>query len=114
MTGFEQWSAKISAALGKPIVFVLAVATVVAWALSGPLLGFSDGWMLVINTFTTIVTFLMVFMVHNSENHNAQALQAKLDELIKSNEAARNDLIAAEDMSSEELEQVRESPKEST
>lgn len=114
MNKFDAWSAKLSDALGKPIAFILAVTIVIAWAIAGPILQYSDVWMLVINTFTTIVTFLMVFMLHNAENHNSKAVQAKLDELISSTEAARNELIGAEEMSSKDLEQVRESPKEST
>lgn len=114
MTKFEEWSAKTSEALGKPYVFIVAVLMVVVWAVFGPILGFSEGWMLIINTLTTIVTFLMVFLVHNSENHNSKAVQAKLDELISVTDAARDSLIKAEELSEVTLEEVRESPKEST
>lgn len=114
MSKFDHWSASTSEALGKPISFGIAVLIVVAWMVAGPILGFSAGWMLMINTITTIVTFLMVFMVHNSENHHAKAVQAKLDELISVSQAARNELIQAEDMTDSELDKVREPPKEST
>lgn len=114
MSKFDDISAATSNALGKPLAFALAVTAVVIWALAGPLLGFSEGWMLVINTVTTIITFLMVFLVHNSENHHAKAVQAKLDELIAVTSAASNQLIKAEDLTDKDLDEVRESPKEST
>ena len=88
---------------GRPKVFVLAVAIIVVWAFSGPVFGFSDTWQLVINTGTTIVTFLMVFLIQNTQNRDAHAIHLKLDELIRADKHARNRLLALEEMSDEEL-----------
>ena len=92
--------------LGTPLAFVAACAIVVLWALSGPLFGFSDTWQLVINTGTTIVTFLMVFLVQNTQNRDARALHLKLDELLRSVKAARNQLINLENCTDDELERI--------
>ena len=93
-----QWS-------GQPFAFVLAVALVLVWALSGPFFGFSETWQLVINTGTTIITFLMVFVLQNSQNRDGKALQAKLDELILTSHAA-NRFIGIEKLSEEELRKL--------
>jgi low affinity Fe/Cu permease len=93
---------------GKPITFVLAVAVVVAWAVMGPVFHFSDTWQLVINTGTTIVTFLMVFLIQNTQNRDTLALQLKLDELIIATKAARNSMAGVEELSQEDLEMVKE------
>jgi low affinity Fe/Cu permease len=89
--------------VGRPQVFLLAVGVVVVWAVTGPIFRFSDTWQLVINTGTTIVTFLMVFLIQNTQNRDAHAVQLKLDELIVANKNARNALLGAEGMSDEEL-----------
>jgi low affinity Fe/Cu permease len=88
--------------LGKPATFMLSVALVLIWAACGPLFHFSEGWQLVINTGTTIVTFLMVFLIQNSQNREAAAAQAKLDELIRSSKA-RNEFIAVQRLSDDEI-----------
>ena len=93
---------------GKPATFVLAVAVVVLWAVTGPLFHFSDTWQLVINTGTTIVTFLMVFLIQNTQNRDTLALQLKLDELILATKAARNSMAGVEALSQEELETAKE------
>jgi low affinity Fe/Cu permease len=88
---------------GRPRVFTLAVAVILAWAITGPIFGFSDTWQLVINTGTTIVTFLMVFLIQNAQNRDASAIQAKLDELIRAGGRARNEFIGIEHLSEPEL-----------
>ena len=93
---------------GRPHTFALAVAVVILWAITGPLFGFSDTWQLVINTGTTIVTFLMVFLIQNTQNRDTEALQLKIDELIRVTELARNRLINLEDLTEEELDKVKE------
>jgi low affinity Fe/Cu permease len=93
--------------LGTAWAFIAACAIVVVWAVTGPLFGFSDAWQLVINTGTTIVTFLMVFLIQNTQNRDARATQLKLDELIRSIHKARNQLIDLEDCTDEELDQVQ-------
>jgi low affinity Fe/Cu permease len=97
------WSAT---KVGSYWAFIAALGLVVAWAATGPVFGFSNTWQLVINTSTTIVTFLMVFLLQYDQNRNAKALQVKLDELIRSKEGARNMLVDAEDMSDEQLEEL--------
>ena len=101
---FAKWTAHQA---GRPHTFILAAATVVAWLVSGPLFGFSDTWQLVINTGTTIVTFLMVFLIQNTQNRDTEALQLKLDELIRANRDARNRLLDLEDLDEDELERVK-------
>jgi low affinity Fe/Cu permease len=91
---------------GRAWVFALAVATIVVWGVSGPFFGFSDTWQLVINTGTTIVTFLMVFLIQNSQNRDSAAIQVKLDELIRVGKA-RNSLVGIEHLTEEELEELR-------
>lgn len=99
-----QWT---SQQCGRPSTFVLAGVVIVVWALSGPFFGYSDTWQLIINTGTTIVTFLMVFLIQNTQNRDMSALHLKLDELIRVNEAARNKLLTLEDMTEEELERLK-------
>ena len=104
---FEHLAAKVAAAAGQPLAFALALSIIIFWALSGPLFGWSDTWQLVINTGTTIVTFLMVFLIQNAQNRDASAIQAKLDELIRAVADARNEFIGIEHMSESELNKVR-------
>jgi len=102
--GAARWA---SDAFGSAPAFLVAGAVVVLWALTGPLVGFSDAWQLTINTGTTIVTFLMVFLIQNSQNRDARATHLKLDELIRSINAARNGLIDLEDCTDEELDRIK-------
>ena len=90
--------------VGSPWAFIVALGVIIAWAVTGPMFGFSDTWQLVINTGTTIVTFLMVFLIQNTQNRDALALQLKLDELIRVMKKARNEMVKLEDLDDEELE----------
>jgi len=103
-TNFARWAATAS---GRPITFVLAVGIIAVWAVTGPLFGFSDTWQLVINTGTTIVTFLMVFLIQNTQNRDTEALQIKLDEIIRATRGARNAMLDLEEMDEKELNQIR-------
>src|SRR6201989_46521 len=100
-----QWT---STQRGLAHPFALAIIVVLVWAVTGPLFGFSDTWQLVINTGTTIVTFLMVFLIQNTQNRDTEALQLKIDELIRVSERARNRLISLEDLTEEELDRVKQ------
>jgi low affinity Fe/Cu permease len=103
---FARIAVAIAHAAGKPVTFLTAAALVILWAVSGPVFGFSDTWQLVINTSTTIITFLMVFLIQNTQNRDTAAIQIKLDELILRLDGADKKLTAAEDMSDEELERL--------
>jgi low affinity Fe/Cu permease len=103
---FADLARRISCALGTPTAFMLACAVVILWILTGPVFGYSDTWQLIINTGTTIVTFLMVFLVQNTQNRDARALHLKLDELLRSLNQARNRLIDLENCSDEEIAQI--------
>jgi low affinity Fe/Cu permease len=92
---------------GQPAAFALALATILLWVISGPLFGWSDTWQLVVNTATTIATFLMVFLIQNSQNRDAAAIQAKLDELIRAAERARNEFVGIEHLTDSEIERIR-------
>jgi low affinity Fe/Cu permease len=92
---------------GRPMTFMIALAIIALWALTGPIFHFSDTWQLVINTSTTIVTFLMVFLIQNTQNRDTEALQIKLDELIRAIEGAHNALLDLEELDEEELEEIR-------
>jgi low affinity Fe/Cu permease len=104
---FDAFARKAATLCGKPVVFLAAVIVVVGWACTGPLFGFSDTWRLVINTGTTIVTFLMVFLIQNTQNRDTLAVQIKLSELIIAVKGAKNQLASAEDLSESELENLR-------
>jgi low affinity Fe/Cu permease len=105
---FAHFASRTAHLAGKPLTFFIAVGLVVAWAATGPLFGFSDTWQLVINTSTTIVTFLMVFLIQNTQNRDTLALQVKLAELIISMQGAKNKVATAEDLCEEDLEQLHE------
>lgn len=104
---FEKSSARITKAVGSSTAFLLAVLVIIVWAVTGPIFHYSDTWQLVINTGTTIVTFLMVFIIQQSQNKDSMAIQLKLNELIASDERASNRLIVVEDLSQEELEVLK-------
>ncbi|HUM11236.1 MAG TPA: low affinity iron permease family protein [Myxococcaceae bacterium] len=101
--GFRRFANSASRALGTPLAFSIAVLVVLVWAATGPLFHFSDSWQLVINTGTTVVTFLMVFLIQATQNRDATALHLKLDELIRSSREARNTFAALEEASEDEL-----------
>ena len=103
---FRKFAENTANAVGSYWAFLLAALTVIIWAVSGPLFGFSDTWQLVINTGTTIVTFLMVFLIQNTQNRDGAAIQAKLDELIRAS-AAQNRYIGIEQLTEEELDELR-------
>jgi low affinity Fe/Cu permease len=104
---FTEAATRVARAAGRPWAFAICVALVLAWALTGPLFGYSDTWQLVINTGTTVVTFLMVFLIQNTQNRDGAAIQAKLDELIRTS-AAQNAFIGIERLTEEELDEIRE------
>jgi low affinity Fe/Cu permease len=104
---FTRIAGAIASFTGRPLAFILALGTVVLWAITGPLFGFSEVWQLVINTGTTIVTFLMVFLVQNSQNRDSAAIQAKLDELIRAVADAREQFIGIEHMTDAEIGDIR-------
>lgn len=104
---FAKISGLIAGQSGRPLTFILALACVVVWAATGPLFGFSEVWQLVINTGTTIVTFLMVFLVQNTQNRDASAMQAKLDELLRAIENARQDFIGIEHLTDRQIEEIK-------
>ena len=98
---------RIAAFIGRPVAFIAALLFIILWAATGPLFGFSDTWQLVVNTSTTIITFLIVFLIQNSQNRDAAAIQAKLDELIRATKAARNEFIGIEHLTDHQLEAIR-------
>jgi low affinity Fe/Cu permease len=104
---FQKMSNKVTRATGSPYAFIIALTVVIIWAITGPLFGFSDTWQLVINTGTTIITFLMVFIIQQSQNKDTTAIQLKLNELIACNERASNRLVDIEDLTEEELEKIK-------
>lgn len=105
---FDALATKASNAAGKPLAFTLAIAVVLAWLVTGPLFGFSDTWQLFINTGTTIMTFLMVFLIQHTQNKDTRALQMKLNELIAAQPGASNRLIDVEELDEDELEALHD------
>ena len=94
-------------AMGQPAAFGTALAVIILWAISGPIFGFSDTWQLIINTGTTIITFLMVFIIQNTQNRDAEAMHIKLDELIRAMDQAQNALLNLEELEEDDLERIR-------
>ena len=105
---FTRFASAVSRGSGSPAAFLVAGAIVLAWLVSGPFFGYSDTWQLVINTGTTIVTFLMVFLIHATQNRDAEAAQLKLDEIIRSLKGAHNVFVGLEDLEEDELLAIRE------
>jgi low affinity Fe/Cu permease len=103
---FTTCATMVAHATGKPLAFAICLATVLLWAISGPIFAFSDTWQLVINTGTTIITFLMVFLIQNTQNRDARAMHLKLDELLRAMEGARTGLVDLEDLSDHDLRQL--------
>jgi len=103
---FSRFASRTAQLVGHPYMFIAAVIVLLVWAFSGPVFHFSDTWQLIINTGTTIVTFLVVFLIQNTQNRDAKALHLKLDELIRSHVPARNDMIDIEKLSDEELDEL--------
>jgi low affinity Fe/Cu permease len=99
-----QWTAQ---QCGRASTFMLACVVIIVWAVTGPVFGYSDTWQLIINTGTTIVTFLMVFLMQNTQNRDTASIQLKLDELIRANENARNAMLSLEDMTEEQLKRIK-------
>ncbi len=104
-TEFSKWIAEVA---GHPITFSLALLTIIVWGVTGPLFGYSDTWQLLINTGTTIVTFLMVFLIQKTQNRDTQAIHLKLDELIRVTKGARNMMLDLEHMDDESLQRLRD------
>jgi len=106
-TWFSRFARAVATAAGKPIAFGMATGILIVWAISGPIFGYSDTWQLIINTGTTIVTFLMVFVIQNSQNRDSEAIQVKLDELIRALDGAQNKLLDLEELEQEEITRIR-------
>jgi low affinity Fe/Cu permease len=111
---FTWFAGKIAFAAGQPLAFVVAFALIIVWGVTGPVFGYSDTWQLVINTTTTIVTFLMVFLIQNSQNRDGAAIQAKLDELLRAVDKARGAFIGIEHLTDKEIEKIRDALERET
>ncbi len=105
---FSNFSRHISNFSGQPTTFILACTIIVVWLITGPFFSYSDTWQLAINTGTTIVTFIMVFLIQNTQNRDSEAVQIKLDELIRAHEGAHNALLDLEELTQEQLEKIKE------
>jgi low affinity Fe/Cu permease len=108
-TRFAKWTAH---ATGRPAAFIIAASVVVVWAITGPIFHYSDTWQLVINTGTTVITFLMVFLIQSTQNRDAEATQVKLDEIIRAIGNAKNELLDLEELEEDELDKIRETYEE--
>jgi low affinity Fe/Cu permease len=104
---FRKFACRSSEAVGSPISFIIAVIVVIGWAVTGPLYNYSDTWQLVINTGTTIITFLMVFLIQNTQNRDTKLIQIKIDELIRAQHTARNQLLNLEHLTDDELTHLK-------
>lgn len=104
---FTAFAHRVASWAGQPFAFILAMSVIICWIVTGPLFHYSDTWQLIINTGTTIVTFLMVFLIQNAQNRDGSAIQAKLDELIRAVSDARNQFIGIEHLTEAELEQIK-------
>jgi low affinity Fe/Cu permease len=105
---FDRFAKRTAHAAGRPMIFAIAALVILVWAITGPLFHFSDTWQLVINTGTTIVTFLMVFLIQNTQNRDSQALQLKLDELIRATKGAHVALLDIEELSEKDLNKIKQ------
>jgi low affinity Fe/Cu permease len=105
---FRAFSARVSDRVGSPAAFIIGLGLIVVWAMTGPMFGYSDTWQLVVNTATTIVTFLMVFLIQNTQNRDARAIHLKLDELLRAVKGARTAMVALETSTDEELAELQE------
>ena len=105
---FTKIASKAAHVMGQPATFIVAVGFIVVWAASGPLLQYSDTWQLIVNTATTVMTFLAVFLIQNSQNRDGAAMQAKLDEILRVLEKARNEFVGIEHLTDDEIEKIRE------
>ena len=105
---FDKLAQAVARSAGRPLTFIVAVSLVVIWGVSGPVFGFSDTWQLIINTSTTIVTFLMVFLIQNTQNRDTDALQVKIDELLRVTEGARLALLNLEEMKTDDLDRIKQ------